>query len=210
MGWQIVMAKWQASEKVKRSGTIVLLIIIIGGNFLINLPAFNSITYKKPIKRNFENNFRHIIGSKYEIYDNFQKNRGSLAAPWLSAYKESRGIVTPDNQVLMEYIMEQRGEVITREYTPNRVVYDLRATSPGVIVFGIGYDKGWYAEDGRDLFDRQGLVSTAFRSGRDHIVLNYRPPYFYLGLIVSILSIIAGLLVYFETKTGRWLKPIFD
>jgi len=187
----------------------VLAGLIIAGNFLINLPSFNTIDYKLPQKIAFNEDFRQELGDPNELYRQFQQNRGSLITPWLSAYKESRGLVTENNQVLMEYVMQGKLAVESRRYTPNRIEYRIAPETDGMIVFGIGYDRGWRAKDGREISEQHGLATARF--GRDDrvIILTYRTPWFYTGMIVSILTIIGMLLVLFGRNPGDRFKTIF-
>lgn len=198
------------SDKAKSIMALLLAVIVLGGNFLINLPALNSIAYKKPRTRTFADEFRHVVGNKYEIYDLFLQNRGSLVAPWLSAYRESRAIVTPDNQVMMEYVIQGQMNVVERNYTPNRVEYKIMPASSGQMIIGVGYDEGWYAQDGRAVSENSKLVGINFDKSDKNIILRYRPPYFYIGLIITLLSLTGLALVYFNSQFGKRCKAILD
>jgi hypothetical protein len=209
-GLDSLLKKVNVSDAAKRALAISLLGLVLLTNFLVNLPGLRTISHKLPEKVPFEEEFRHVIGSKYDIYNLFLKNRGSLVAPWLSAYKESRALVTPTNDVLMEYVAQGELQVIHRKYTPNRVEYTVSPASDGLILFGIGYDEGWSASDGRSLFENNGLVAASFRRGDSRIVLNYQTPRFTLGLIVSLLTVAGCFLLYFNRKLGERFKAILD
>jgi len=182
--------------------------LILFGNFLVNLPSFNTIDYKLPTLQTFNKDFRHEIGDANDIYRIFQRNRGSLMAPWLSAYKESRGLVSQSNQVAMEYIMSGKLQVVSRNYTPNIIEYEIAPTSDGNIIFGIGYDKGWSSTDGRELFEEHGLVATKFKTTDKIITLTYTTPWFYTSLIISVLTLLIFLLILFNSKFGDRYKTI--
>ncbi|MBN2227295.1 MAG: hypothetical protein JW763_08000 [candidate division Zixibacteria bacterium] len=189
---------------------VVLVAAVIVVNLFINLPSLRTIGYKKPEPVVFQDEFRQEIGRKDDIYNQFRRNRGSLVTPWLSGYKESRGMVTPTSDVLMEYVVEGRAQVLYRRYTPNRVEYAIRSDRPGTIVFGIGYDEGWYAEDGRRLFERNALVAMRFTAQDHEVVLKYRTPYFYLGLVISLLTLAVCLLLWRRPQLGNRCKAIFE
>lgn len=182
--------------------------LILLSNFLVNLPSFKTIDYKLPEKQTFAANFRHEIGDANDIYRLFQRNRGSLMAPWLSAYKESRGLVSQSNQVAMEYIMSGQLKVVSRNYTPNKIEYEIAPKSDGKIIFGIGYDKGWTCSDGRELFEEHGLVATEFNINDKKIILSYTTPWFYTGLVISFLTSLIFLLILFNAKFGNRFKTI--
>ena len=188
----------------------ILIALVAAGNFLINLPALRTIDYKLPGNYKFADNFKQEIGRADNIYNAFLQNRGSLMAPWLSAYGPSRGLVMPSNEVLMEYMPQGNLQVVNRSYTPNKVTYDIKPSGSGSIVFGIGYDSGWRAEDGRKLYENNGLVATDYTASDRHIVLYYRPQYFYVGLIISVFFIALSLAALVNAQIGRGFKAIFN
>jgi len=210
IGLDNILPKLKMSDVFKKYSAVGLAVLILGINYFINLPAMNSIAYKKPQDVTFNEEFRHVVGNKHQIYDLFLQNKGSLVAPWLSAYKDSRGIVAENDLVYMDYVMQGQLTANRRLYTPNRVEYDFSAASGGSMVFGIGYDKGWQASDGRRLYETSGLVAADFNAADRRLILLYRTPYFYAGLIVSLLAIAGCFLVYFNRNFGKRFKAIFD
>ncbi|MFH2036016.1 MAG: hypothetical protein ABIJ45_06400 [Candidatus Zixiibacteriota bacterium] len=208
-GLDYILYKCSSIIKNIKLYAFIFIAIIIMSYFWINLPAFKSIDYKTPASVRFSTEFHNIVGDKFNIYNAFQKNEGSLTAPWLSAYKESRGIVTPNNQVMMEYPIQGQLRVKSRHYTPNRVDYEIIPSSPGELLLGIGYDEGWSADDGRLLYESNGLIALHFNQNDRLITLRYRTPYFYLGLIISLLTLAVILLVYFNPNFGKRCQSIF-
>jgi len=208
-GLDYLLNKYSESIKNLKYYAIGFIAFIIAINFWVNLPAFKSIDYKTPASVRFSSEFHHIVGDKFNIYNAFLKNEGSLTAPWLSAYKESRGIVTPGNQVMMEYPMQGQVQVRSRKYTPNQVEYEIAASSSGELLLGIGYDEGWSAVDGRPLRENNGLVSFRFNQSDRYITLYYQTPYFVLGLIISLIALAGCLLIYFNPNFGKRCQSIF-
>ena len=188
----------------------VLVGLIFVGNFLINLPSFKTIDYKLPTKEKFNKEFRQEIGDAKNIYRSFQQNRGSLLSPWLSAYKESRGLVSKDNRVAMEYVMAGNLDVISRHYTPNRIEYEISPKTNGKIIFGMGYDRGWSCTDGRKLSSEHDLLSSEFYKNDRTIILTYRTPWFYTGLAITLLTILLFMLIIFNRYFGDRFKAIFN
>ncbi len=209
LGLDYLLDKYKSQGKMARNLSIGLVALIIAGNFLIALPTLQTIDYRLPEKAVFNEEFRQDIGGIDKIYGQFRKNRGSLIAPWLSAYRESRGIVAPGNVVYMEYISRGQADIISRHHTPNRVEYRLNGIAPGTIIFSIGYDTGWIAADGRRLYEESGVIAADFAPGEQSITLVYRAPYFYAGLIISTAALLLCLLIVFHRKTGQRLETIF-
>jgi len=208
-GLDSLLSRTKIAQKTANFLAFGLVIVILVANFFVNLPSFQTIGLKKPENVIFSENFSQEIGRKDNIYDAFLANRGSLVAPWLSGYKESRGIVTPKNEVMMDYISEGELKILSRNYTPNRVQYDILPSQAGIIIFGIGYDEGWRAEDGRELSEINGLVATRFSINDRKIVLYYRTPYFTTGLIVTILTIVLCFIPLINQKSRLRLESIF-
>ena len=146
--------------------------------------------------------FSHVIDEKPQAYRNYLANRGSLVTPWLSAYHPSRGLVDTVNTAHMEYVLSGKVESLKRNYTPNRISCELSASEAGEMVISMGFDRGWRAEDGRELRQQQGLLTFDFNQGTDRIVLVYRAPYFLTGLVVSVAFLI-GLIGVVATVSRR-------
>ena len=149
--------------------------------------------------------FSHVVDEKPQAYKNYLTNRGSLITPWLSAYHPSRGLVDAANTVHMEHVLSGKVESLKRQYTPNRISYELSASEAGRMVISMGYDRGWRAEDGRELRQQQGLLTFDFNQGTDRIVLVYRTPYILTGLVVSTAFLI-GLIGVVATVSRRRIQ----
>jgi len=208
IGLDYLTERLRSAPAVFRLVAPLAIAVVLISNYLVNLPNLELIAYKKPAEKQFHEDFRHVIGDKHEIYDLFLENRGSLMAPWLSAYKESRALVTPDNQVMMEYVLAGRVRSLDGRYTPNRVEYRISPVSDGTIIFGIGYDEGWHAADGRPVFEKNGLVAAGFESHDERIILEYRAPLFWTGLIISFVTLLGCLLILFNGQLRERYEAI--
>lgn len=163
--------------------------IIIITNMVFAWPIMDSAFHKKPINVVRTPVFQHVIDDEAYAYQNYLANKGSLITPWLSAYHPSRAIVDPDENVLMEYIKSGEAEIIHRNYNNNEITYELNGIKAGKIMICMGYDPGWYAVDGRQLIEDQRVIAFDYDKGKQIIELKYRTPYFYPGLIISLLTI---------------------
>jgi len=166
--------------------------IVVATNLALAWPIMSSAVGEAPERVSRNEVFEHVIDEKPQAFRNFLANRGSLISPWLSAYHPSRALVVGNNQVLPEYLLSGQAEVISRDYTPNRISYRLNGNQPGEIVVGMGYDPGWQSSDGRKLFERSGLIAFRFDRGKQAVELSYRSPFVTTGAVVSLLSL-AGL-----------------
>lgn len=168
--------------------------IIIATNLILAWPIMSSAFKQPPESVNRSETFVHVVDDKPQAYKNYLANRGSLVAPWLSAYHPSRGLVDMANVVHAEHILSGQIDSLSSNYTPNRIEYEFTAAQPGDMVIGMGFDPGWYTEDGRALTEQQGLLAFRFGEGRQRVVMIYRPPYFYHGLVVSVIFLFGAAL----------------
>jgi hypothetical protein len=208
-GLDFVIGRFKIKEKARKPASIVIVAIILATNFYISFPASRAIFHKRVEPARFNPEFKHIIGSKDNIYGQFQENCGSLVAPWLSGYRDSRAIITPTNTVLMEFVEKGEAKIIRRDYTPNRVEYLIEPLKPGMIVFGIGYDKGWAASDNRPVYEINGLAAVDFGLNDRNISLIYRTPLFGMGVIISIATFVLFLVLVFHGKIRKRFEAIF-
>ncbi len=192
LGYDLVIKRF-GSDKTKWLSRLMPLVavIIIGTNIAFAWPIMSSAFDRPPQHVVRSRQFTQVIDKTAHAYENYLANKGSLISPWLSAYHPSRGLVDAANNVLPEYALTGKMQVENREYTPNRITYDLNATDAGEMVIGMGYDRGWEATDGRKLFEENGVIGFPYSSGRSQVELVYRTPNFILGLLISLVSIIA-------------------
>ena len=174
----------------------VVAVIIMGTNFVLAWPIMSSAFTHHPQDVYRSANFTQVIDKKMHAYENYLANRGSLISPWLSAYHPSRGLVDATNNVLPEYALSGTVKVESRQYTPNRIVYGLDAATDGELVIGMGYDPGWRAKDGRNVFEKNGVIGFPYEAGRSKVELYYRTPHFMVGLLITVLTGLAMVVAW--------------
>jgi hypothetical protein len=197
-GFDYVKGKTADSVRVRWTSFLLYAAagIIIVTNLVLVWPIMRSAFTQEPKKVNRSPAFIHVIDENSRTYENYLANRGSLVTPWLSAYHPSRALVGADNRVFMEHVLHGNAEVKSRHYTPNTIEYEIAGHEEGAMVICMGYDPGWQAQDGRRLRQEQDLIAFAFQTGPQRVVLRYRPPYFFAGLVVSIISVLLAALFW--------------
>lgn len=178
-------------------------LVVVATNLIFAWPILGSANRQPPEDVVRHDEFRQVVNDRL-AYENYLANRGSLLSPWLSAYHPSRGLVDADSTAHMEHLLFGQARVLERRYTPNRIRYSVQVLQPGAMVIGMGYDPGWRATDGRPLKATRGLITFELSPGTDNVVLEYRSPYFYHGLVISLLiSIAAAALAGRRRKQSR-------
>lgn len=194
VGYDLLMARL-TSSRAGASRFIVNLaaLVIVGTNIVFAWGILTEANRQPPQQVHRSETFRQAIDPQARAYHSYLANRGALRSPWLSAYHPSRGLVTDNGEVLPHYVLEGRASTIDRTVTPNVITYRLTGIDPGQLVIGMGYDKGWSADDGRRLSPVNGLISFAFGRGQETVILRYQTPHLWVGLIISVLTL-AGLI----------------
>lgn len=106
-------------------------------------------------------------------------------------YKRERIVFEP------WYVARGSAQIIKGEFSPNRIALDVSVPQKSKIIITQMYDPGWRATvgEGEELpvSATYDLVSIEVEPGTRKIELTYRPPYFYVGLLISVLSIIGAV-----------------
>jgi hypothetical protein len=197
---RVFFSQRQAQWTKYVTGAVVA--IVMGSNLLLAWPIMASAFPQEPQSVTRADRFQQVVNDEL-AFTNFRANRGSLKTPWLSAYHPSRGVVDAAGTAHMEHFLSGQATVTRSDYSPNRIEYVLNVTQPGEMIIGMGHDPGWSVADGRSLRAEQGLLAFPIQSGEDRIVLNYRPPYLYLGLTLSLMWLVGLGIVW-----RRWAKSL--
>ncbi|MDH4032321.1 MAG: hypothetical protein OEV80_00815, partial [candidate division Zixibacteria bacterium] len=195
-GFDLIRRRFaESARRVWVNSAISLsVVIIIATNLILAWPIMSSAFKQPPQAVPRSDTFVQVVDDQPQAYKNYLANRGSLVTPWLSAYHPSRGLVDMANVVHAEYVASGKIDSVQREYTPNRIEYEFTATQPGELIIGMGYDRGWRTEDGRELTERQGLLSFSFEAGSQRVVMVYGTPYFCHGLVISLIFVVGTVL----------------
>ncbi|MEZ5358013.1 MAG: hypothetical protein R3F48_04220 [Candidatus Zixiibacteriota bacterium] len=172
--------------------TILFFIAIAGTHLLVSLPILGEAFTREAEQPEIQADFRQIQGDPNRMYAAFLANEGTVRAAWLSAYRGGRGIF--DGQEMQEWYSEgEFVQVIDREFSPNRLVFHVRTAAGGQLVVGQGYDPGWRRADDGAIKEFHDLLSFRVYPHDERIELYYRPDYFAVGLIVSIVSALLAI-----------------
>lgn len=173
--------------------TTVIFLAVLGTHLFVCLPVLGEAFTRRPEIPRRHADFKQIIGDPNYMYAAFLSNRGTIQAAWLSAYRPGRGILDYNNRVSEWYSEGDAVRVVKREFSPNRIVFDVESERGGTLVISQGYDPGWRRADKKEITSFQDLVSIRVEPDDTQVAIYYYPPYFNLGVFVSLLSIILAL-----------------
>ncbi len=123
--------------------------------------------------------------------------RGSARGPILPFHTPASDlrVMTDASYLGEEYWLADGGKATLAEWSPNRLRYTLEGAGEGRLVVNQNFRAGWHAEGGGAVGEAQsyrGLLSVAARAPGE-VVLTYRPVTFFIGLAVSVLTILVLL-----------------
>ncbi|MGC8639285.1 MAG: hypothetical protein ACP5XB_05325 [Isosphaeraceae bacterium] len=83
--------------------------------------------------------------------------------------------------------------VQVERWSPNSVRVRVTTDSPGVVVLNRNWESPWTADSPRKSMAYRGLIAARVEPGTHTIQFRYRPAIVYLGLTISVLSLLAVL-----------------
>jgi len=97
-----------------------------------------------------------------------------------------------------------------KEFLDDHIKGSIDIKGDRMVFFSIPYDKGWKAKVNgnpvRPLNIDIGFIGIPLEKGVYEIELNYVPPYFYLGLMISIISLFFVFILYLKLPAMRTFK----
>lgn len=103
------------------------------------------------------------------------------------------------------YLLGSKGEVVREYFSPNKVVLDVKAVAPDLLVMNQNYYRGWKVKkkSGPEYAESfKGLIATKVLPGQQRIVFYYMPFSFLLGAFVTMMfTLFTGF--YFVIKRYR-------
>jgi len=91
-------------------------------------------------------------------------------------------------------------------FRPNSIIIQVSLQKPDTLIINQNYHRDWHTDHGR-IFDKNGLIALQLdEAGTYNITLHYISRSFYVGLIVSLLSLIIVIIICWSYKTERLSK----
>lgn len=197
---------------VRRQGMIAaaVLIVLTGTNLFVVLPVLSQAFTHRPEYPPRGEVFHQAQGDPNRMFAAFLANQGTIKAAWLSAYRPGRGILGAGDRVEEWYSQGSAVQVVKRDFTPNRITFDLKSIGGGTLVIGQGYDLGWRRTDGGTVSSVSDLVSITVPPGESRLGVYYYPRFFTLGCVISFISVIAALAAVRLRRRWSGPKTIFE
>jgi len=192
-------------------------------------PRFDAIqknTYTYDIPPEFlvrQNEFYNIQGkglSRFRaeplnsvIYTNIIRNVGTIDAVTNYGEKavpkyfvDANGTLIPNSGYRGEAHFTDTGNTARTVFRPNSIMVQVNQSKPDTLVINQNFDKDWHSDHGK-IFNKDGLIALRLdKAGAYQITLRYFPRSFFLGLTISILSLMILVFICWSYRTERLLK----
>jgi hypothetical protein len=149
-------------------------------------------------------------------YLNLQQNIGTI--DWYTAIPIGEDtvpkyLVGPENVIVPNtgyrgeaYFDEPKGAgsiTATPVFLPNSIAVPVEVRSPGILMINQNFHPDWHVDRG-ELFGRDGRLAVQLHEPGTYVVrLRYHPRSFYVGLAITISTIVGLVWVCWTYKTGR-------
>ncbi len=131
-------------------------------------------------------------------------NFGEKAIP--KYFVDASGTLTPNPQYRGEAHFSDPANTVSAVFRPNSIVAQVNLQKPDMLIINQNYHKDWHADRGT-ISEKDGLIALPLNdTGRYQITLRYFPRSFFIGISISILTLITLIFVCWSYKTGRLTK----
>lgn len=189
---------------------ILLTLIIFVDLFLVNSPLFKHSFVVRPIKIEPQE-FMQVTGNNLKSeYPLFLTNLGIVncfekVKPILKVIPkfDTQTGLSYSNYIGEVYIFENNKTQEITYFSPNKI--KVKTNESGTLVLNQNYAKGWKIKNNK-IKDVNGLIGVNVKRGEE-VVFYYLPDSFVFGSVISIISLIFGLIFFFKKK--RYLLSLF-
>jgi hypothetical protein len=209
--------------KVKKKLIIVLSMLVVGSlmwqfnsNIKLQSNSFDlpkeeinksQIFYQIEIKNITQKD--NILTAKTQYY-NILNNKGTLN--WYSSLSYNTN-VTPkffiDNNGVPSKNIKYKGKIYflnnnknqarINHFSPNKIIVEVNASEKDLLILNMNYNKNWKSNL-ITIGQYNGLLSLNInKMGQYNVVIKYLPFSFFIGLIISFISITLGIYLYWLT-----------
>jgi hypothetical protein len=198
-------ADYLARNRVGWSVTFVSVAIMLVDFWLVSVPTLDHVVAgdlesqpPAPTFRQFGNRLAAL-----NMVPATMSNQGSLSCYDYTDFSTTAVGVDQQGYFGEQYLLGQ-GFVAPTNWTPNVLYYRVSAPQPTTLIIDQNYYPSWHMVEGRgEVFSSDGLLAVRIPAGEQDIKLRYRENTFFLGLAISILTLVAAASVMFVERRRR-------
>ncbi|MDP8223864.1 MAG: hypothetical protein P9L99_10930 [Candidatus Lernaella stagnicola] len=160
-------------------------------------------------------NYREMLRPyQYLAYYNLTRGVGTIdwyADIYLPEYAVAKYLGDPAGRPTLNpryrgeaYLVDgEAGTILDIDIAANTIAIEAETSRPTLLVINQNHDPGWRTDTGA-LTSHAGLLAVNLTApGRQRVELCFRPPMFYLGLVIMLTSLLVWLLVWIWTRPKR-------
>ena len=210
---QNLLSRRGVGRKVILSASGLILVVILYDAALVNIPIWKNafpvnpplVNAKKEFHQRYQGPEYNRQGKITEVevedgssYYNFLLNAGTIDA-YEPVPVPARAISSASGEYQGEiFLTGSDGKTIFEMWSPNRMVINAELEHGGLLVVNQNYFPGWRVKGMGELriepFD--GLLGVRLPPGNTKIEIYYLPTSFIVGLVVSVVTFLIGLLIF--------------
>ena len=201
-----VMEKKTRIFKINAKLVVILIIaVILVDLYLVSSPIYRGAFPKEPMAVLEEESFVQVYSTDPTRlqYRNMLQNWGTVncyerISPLMASIAMFRDdkVVSYDNYVGESYLLGTKEKQEITYFSPNRIVVNVEADNPDSLILNQNYYKGWKAA-GKDVLNKENLIAAEV-SESGNVVFSFMPLDYIVGLIISLISIVAAIIIYLK------------
>lgn len=119
---------------------------------------------------------------------------------------DAAGDVIPNDKYKGEaYFLDSRN-LAQVSFRPNSIMIQAEVNKPDTLIINQNYHQDWHTDHGK-IYNQNGLLALQLdKTGHYNIKMRYFSRSFYLGLLISLLSLTAVIMACWSYRTGRLAK----
>jgi len=161
---------------------------VVNFNWAGNIKIAQNAAYKYILPVEIKGDAAYIKG--YNVFPGREEAMADLA---------SIGSINPDYKGEV-YFLDSDNKLESELLTPNEITLNADLKKPGILIINQNYHKSWKSNLGK-VINKEGLLGLRInKTGKHTIKLKYVPLDFYLGLSISVLTLISVALYLIKQR----------
>lgn len=204
-----VLAGWSSRGRLYRRGVLLVPVFLAAAGFSNEIVNFHKVTKAmtlSPPPAARAEDFKQARGNRWLLAYYAPMNRGSLSC-WEAYPVRESAALRADLLAEERFAEPSTGSVQRVSWSPNRIVLDVTAKRPGLVLINQNYHPGWRS-DGSDVVDHDGLLGVKVPSGKRQVVVRFLPRSAVGGFAVSLLALVGFGYLFARRRKGPLGLPL--
>jgi hypothetical protein len=192
-------------KRLARKLAVILTVLIAADLWSYGIHILSKMKHEQVEPVPVRKTFRQEPGNRKYMEQYVRANTGTVdcyEADWITPSEHLGFNLTSEAWP----IRRRHATVTQRSWSPNRIELEVNAANATTIIYNMNNDKWWRTSVG-DIVTHKGLLGIRVPAGTHSIVLSYEPFPFYIGAMVSAVSLLTVIGLLFWSYHRRKRKP---